>query len=72
MRRWQGLRLRVLLRVASSARWRFGEELGTRAEVDATSRRWVEIGCLVAFLGLVRIENPMVFFIISHFLIRVT
>lgn len=61
MRRWWGLCLPVLLHIASSTCRRFGEELGTHTKVNATSQRWVEIGYLVAFLGLVCVEKPFFF-----------
>lgn len=43
---------------SSSLRGHFRKNLGMLSEFSATPQQEVEIGCLVAFLGLVCVENP--------------
>lgn len=55
--------LPVLFHVANS--WYFGEELRTCTQADATPQQCIEIWYLVAFWGLVHLENLMSFTVSS-------
>lgn len=67
-RRWEGQERSVwgnwkVVRTGSSCsspHGNFRKNLGMYGEFSATSQQWVEIGCLVAFLGLVCVENPVI------------
>lgn len=66
-RRWEGQERSVLRNEkvvgtgssCSPSRGHFGMNLGKRSEFSATLQQRVEIGCLVAFLDLACVENPV-------------